>query len=58
VSGDGDHLASCGMDRSVRFWQRTSEIIIPAEEREREREEEEEKLIAKTHEAVVRTCRF
>lgn len=53
VSCDGDFIASSGKDRSLRFWQRSHEVVIPSEEREREREEEEEKVLPKSQEARV-----
>lgn len=43
----GDFIASCGADISLRLWSRSSEIVIPDEEHEREREEEDEKRLVK-----------
>lgn len=53
VDPEGDYVASCGKDKSIRFWQKSEEILLPEEERENEREEEDEKRLAKNLEATV-----
>ena len=53
LAKNGDYVASTGRDRSLRFWQRSQEIVLPDEEREMEREAEDDKLLVRSKEPIV-----
>lgn len=46
MSPNGQHIVSCGQDRVIRLYERSSEPLVLEDEQEAEREAEEENTLA------------
>lgn len=53
MSPNGQYAVSCGQDRVIRLYERTSEPLVLEDEREQEREEEENTALATGPETSV-----